>query len=156
VPPLPGVTVSELASAFGSSQADANQQAHDVVLDLIIESEARRTHDVKLAPLGAEGDALTEFTDVIKQDVAAGKSVQKTYSFNRIQLNLFLPKFSTQASRLVGVTLSGTTTLTTRDASGKVLSQQTQPYSKSWGLGSPSADGTYQLIQNDYTDLKLA
>ena len=59
-------------------------------------------------------------------------------------------------NRLVGVTLSGTTTLTTRDASGKVLSQQTQPYSKSWGLGSPSADGTYQLIQNDYTDLKLA
>jgi hypothetical protein len=93
---------------------------------------------------------------VIKQDVAAHSSVQKTYSFDRIQMTLFLPKFSSQASRLVGVTLHGTATFITRDASGKILSQTTQPYAKSWGLGSRSADGSYQIIQNDYTDLKLA
>jgi len=156
VPPLPPVTVPDNVAAFGITQAQANQQAHDVVLDLIIESEARRTHDLVLAGLGAEGDGLKEFQDVIRQDVAAHVSVQKTYSFNRIQMTLFLPKFSTQASRLVGVTLRGTTTLITRDASGKVLSQVTQPYAKSWGLGSRSADGSYQIIQNDYTDLKLA
>jgi hypothetical protein len=82
--------------------------------------------------------------------------VQKTYTFTSIQMTLFLPKFSTQASRLVGVTLHGTATLITRDASGKVLSTVTQPYAKSWGLGSASADGGYQVIANDYTDLKLA
>ncbi len=156
VPSLPAVTVPDNVTAFGINRAEANQEAHDVVLDLIIESEARRTHDFNLAALGAEGDGLTEFTDVIKQDVAAHASVQKTYSFDRIQMTLFLPKFSSQASRLVGVTLHGTATFITRDASGKVLSQVTQPYAKSWGLGSESADGSYQIIQNDYTDLKLA
>ena len=156
VPPLPTPTVPANVAAFGSTQNDANRWTRYVVLDLLIESEARRTHDFGLAALGAEGDALTEFTDVMKADIAAKKSVQKTYKFDRIQLTLFLPKFSTQASRLVGVSLHGTTTLVTRDASGKIVSQQTQSYSKSWGLGAQSADGTYQVIQNDYTDLKLA
>jgi hypothetical protein len=128
--------------------------AHDVVLDLVIESEARRTHDLNLAAVGASDDALSEFQDVIRQD--GGNSVQKTYSFTSVQLTLFLPKLATQASRLVGVTLHGTATLVTRDSSGRVVSQVTQPYDKSWGLGPQSPDGTYQLIQNDFTDLKLA
>lgn len=156
VPALPAVSVPDNVASFGITQAEANQQAHDAVLDLIIESEARRTHDVTMAALGAEGDGLTEFTQVIQQDVAAHTSVQKTYTFTSIQMTLFLPKFSTQASRLVGVTLHGTATLITRDASGKVLSTVTQPYAKSWGLGSAGADGSYQVIANDYTDLKLA
>jgi hypothetical protein len=124
------------------------------VLDLMIESEARRAHDLKLAAQGAIGDALTEFTDVIKQDIKAGKSVLKTYSFDRVQLTLFLPKLSTQASRLVGVTLHGTSTLVTRDASGRVLSQVTQAYAKSWGVNGIT-DGPDPII-NDYTDLRLA
>jgi hypothetical protein len=103
---------------------------------------------VSLAAQGATGDGLTEFTDVIKQD-GSGHFVQKTYTFDRVQLVLYLPKFSTQASRLVGVSLHGTTTLITRDASGRVLAQQTTPYAKSWGL-----DQVYKgLIVNDYTDL---
>jgi len=142
VPSLPPVTIPDNVASFGTTQADANKQAHSVVLDLIIESEARRTHDLNLAALGAEGPGLKEFTDVIQQDVTSHVSVQKTYSFTAIQMTLFLPQFSTQASRLVGVTLHGTTTLVTRDASGKVLSTVTQPYSKSWGLGSASADGS--------------
>ena len=41
-----------------------------------------------------------------------------------------------------------------RDASGKVLSRATQPYSKSWGLeGTPN--GPNHII-NDFSDLKLA
>jgi len=152
VPALPQVTVPENVAAFDpSTVAGANAMARAVVLDLMIESEARRTHDLKLAADGAVGDGLVEFTDVIKAD-GAGKFVQKTYSFDRVQLNLFLPKFSTQASRLVGVTLHGTTTLITRDASGKVLSQQTLPYAKSWGLDQVTSG----LIINDYTDLNAA
>jgi hypothetical protein len=142
-------------AAFDPSidQTTATAWAHDLVLDLMIESEARRIHDLKLAEAGAIGDGLKEFTDVIRQDIAAGKFVQKTYSFDRVQLTLFLPKLSTQASRLVGVTLHGTQTLVTRDASGKVLSRTTQPYSKSWGLeGTPSPNH----IINDFSDLKLA
>ena len=114
----------------------------------------RRAHDLTLARQGAIDDGLTEFTDVIKQDVKAGKSVLKTYAFDRIELTLFLPKLSTQASRLVGVSLHGTSTLITRDASGKVLSQQTSPYAKSWGL--QGTDSGPNLIINDYSDLALA
>ncbi|HYU63089.1 MAG TPA: hypothetical protein VEN12_04845 [Verrucomicrobiae bacterium] len=159
LPPMPPVTIPDNVLAFDSSmnQQTANRWAHDVVLDLLIESEARRLHDLKLAEDGASGDGLTEFTDVINTDAAAGKSVQKTYSFDSVQLQLFLPKFSTQARRLVGVSLHGTTTLTTRDASGKVTSQQTLPYAKSWGLGDLTAGSqSHYVIANDFTDLKPA
>ena len=129
--------------------------AHDAVLDLIIESEARRAHDRALAATGAAADGLSEFTDVIKQDVAAGKIIQKTYSFDKVSLALYLPKFSSQASRLVGVSLQGTSTFITRDASGNVLSQSSTPYSKSWGLDA-AANVHHQVIINDYTDLAPA
>jgi hypothetical protein len=155
VPPIPTPTVPANVVAFDPtiSQTVADQMARDVVRDLMIESEARRAHDANLAGQGAQGDGLTEFTDVINQDVAAGKSVQKIYSFDRIDLTLFLPKFATQASRLVGVTLHGTTTLITRDGSGNIVSQQTQSYDKSWGLsGVPGSE----VIINDYTDLAKA
>jgi len=129
--------------------------AHDVVLDLIIESEARRAHDLSLAASGATGDGLKEFADVLNQDIAAGKIIQKTYTFDQAGLSLFLPKFSTQASRLVGVTLHGTSTFTIRDAAGNVLSQSSTPYSKSWGLDTAST-ANHQVIINDYTDLAPA
>jgi len=156
LPPIPKVTIPDNVHAFDPSldQATANSWAHDAVLDLMIESEARRAHDMTMAGQGATGDdALKEFTDVVRQDISAGKYVQKTYSFDRVQLTLFLPKFSTQARRLVGVTLHGTTTLVTRDASGKVLSQQTLSYAKSWGL---AGDTDHLVLVNDYTDLTLA
>ena len=155
LPALPAVTVPDNVSGFDPTitQEVAATMVHDVVLDLMIESEARRTHDFTLAATGAEGDALTEFTDVIKSD--GGKIVQKTYSFSSVTLSLYLPKFSTQASRLVGITLTGTTTLTTRDATGRAISSVTQSYAKSWGLGSNSAEGAgaYRVIGNDYTGL---
>jgi hypothetical protein len=150
LPAYPNPSVPANVIAFDSSfnQSVANRMAYAVILDLMIESEARRTHDLTFAGAGAVGDAYTEFTDVIKQD-GAGKFVQKTYTFDRVSLVLYLPKFSSQASRLVGVSLHGTTTLITRDASGRVLSQQTLAYAKSWGL-----DQVFKgLIINDYTDL---
>jgi hypothetical protein len=159
LPPIPSVMVPSNVMAFSPSmdQATADRWAHDVVLDLMVESEARRAHDLKLAEDGASGDGLTEFTDVINQDVASGKVIQKTYSFDRVQLNLFLPKFSTQARRLIGVTLHGTTTLTTRDASGNVVSQQTLPYAKSWGLGGAKGGNlNHDVIISDFTDLTPA
>ncbi len=158
LPPIPAVSISTNVIAFDPSMnaPTAKTWAHDVVLDLVIESEARRLHDLNLAESGAEGDALTEFTDVIKQDIAAGTVIQKSYSFDRVSLNLFLPKFSTQARRLIGVTLHGTTTLVTRDASGKVVSQQTQPYAKSWGVGVTREGTNYQVISANFTDLTLA
>jgi hypothetical protein len=158
LPPIPTVTVPSNVANFDPSLTPqvAAQMAHDVVLDLIIESEARRAHDLKLAESGAAADGLTEFTDVIKQDIAAGKIIQKTYKFDTITLNLYLPKFATQAPRLVGVTLHGTATLTTRDASGNAISQTSSPYDKSWGLGASPNGGSYQVIIVDYTGLAPA
>ena len=156
LPPIPDVTIASNVVAFDQSvPKSATRMAHDAVLDLIIESEARRAHDLKLAETGATGDGLKEFTDVIKQDIAAGKIIEKTYSFDKVGLNLFLPKFSSQASRLVGVTLTGTSTFITRDASGNVLSQSTTPYSKSWGLDT-SSSASHLVIVNNYTDLAPA
>jgi hypothetical protein len=156
LPALPTVTVASNVIAFDkSAPQNADKWAHDVVLDLIIESEARRAHDFTLAESGATGDALKEFTDVIKDDISGGKIIQKTYSFDKVALNLFLPKFSSQASRLVGVTLTGTSTFTTRDASGNVISQTSTPYSKSWGLDT-SANVNHEVIINDYTELAPA
>jgi hypothetical protein len=157
LPPIPTVTVAPNVTAFDPTVTpqSAAAMANDVVLDLIIESEARRSHDVQLAQQGASGDGLKEFTDVISDDVTAGQIIQKTYSFDRAGLTLYLPKFSTQAPRLVGVSLHGTATLTTWDASGNQLSQTTTPYSKSWGL-SQLPGAAHQLIVNDYSDLSLA
>jgi hypothetical protein len=157
VPPLPTPSIASNVIAFNPSvnSQTAAKMVHDMVLDLIIESEARRSHDLKLAELGASGDGLQEFVDVINQDIAAGKSIQKVYSFDQVGLRLYLPKFSSQAARLIGVSLHGTATLITRDASGNVVSQTSSPYAKSWGLGA-SADGSSQVIINDYTDLAPA
>jgi hypothetical protein len=154
LPPLPTVSVASNVTDFDPSitATAAAKLARDAVLDLVIESEARRSHDLKLAEGGAAGDGLKEFIDVINQDVAAGKAVQKTYSFDQVSLKLYLPKFSSQAPRLVGVSLHGTTTLTTRDASGNVLSQTSGPYAKVWGL-TGSTTGANLVIVNDYTDL---
>lgn len=162
LPAIPKVNIGSNISSFQPISAQqAATMAHDVVLDLIIESEARRAHDLKLAALGASGDGLTEFTDVIKQDIAAKRIVQKTYSFSSINLNLYLPKFATQAPRLVGISVTGTSTLITRDASGNGLSQTSSPYAKTWGLDFAYSTqgeilGGQQVIVVDYTGLAPA
>jgi hypothetical protein len=158
LPPIPAVSIASNVTAFDPSITPqvAAKMAHDMVLDLVIESEARRAHDLKLAESGAGGDGLTEFVDVINQDIAAGKIVKKTYTFDQVSLRLYLPKFSSQAARLVGVSLHGTATLTTRDASGKLLSQASSAYAKSWGLQDNHASGANNPIINDYTDLATA
>jgi hypothetical protein len=157
LPPIPAVTIASNVSSFDPSitYRVATRMAHDAVLDLVIESEARRAHNLTLAQAGAEGDGLKEFTDVIKQDVSSHTIIFKTYSFTSISLQLYLPKFSSQASRLVGVTLRGTATLITLDASGRVLSQTNSTYAKSWGV-SPDGPGGQNLIAVDYTGLAPA
>jgi hypothetical protein len=158
LPPIPTPSIASNVLAFdpGMTPETAASWARYMVRDLIIESEARRSHDLTLAESGATGDGLTEFTDVIKQDIAAGKIVQKTYALDQVSLKLYLPKFSSQASRLIGVSLHGTSTLTTRDASGNLISQASSPYAKSWGLGGAKGGDATMVIINDYTDLNPA
>ena len=160
LPSIPSVSISSSVTTFDPSmtQQAATRMAHDMVLDLVIESEARRAHDLTLAELGAAGDGLKEFVEVINDDVAAGKTITKTYSFDQVSLKLYLPKFSSQAARLIGVSLHGTATLTTRDASGNIVSQTTSVYAKSWGLleNHPSQSLKDNPIINDYTDLAIA
>jgi hypothetical protein len=157
LPPIPTPTIASNVTTFNPSISApvAARMAHDAVLDLVIESEARRAHDTNLAELGATGDALSEFVDVINQDVAAGKIVQKTYHFDSIGITLWLPKFGTQAPRLVGVTLRGTATLITRDGAGNVVSQSSSAYAKTWGLTN-GPDVAYQVMQFDFTLQGLA
>ena len=157
LPAVPPISIASNVSYFNASMTPqvAARMGHDAVLDLVIEAEARRAHNLKLAESGAAGDGLTEFVGVINDDVAAGKFVLKVYKFDSATLNLFLPKFTSQASRLVGLTLTGTATLITKDQSGRVLSQTTTAYSKSWSVGAIAPDG-HLLIDQDYSDLRLA
>jgi hypothetical protein len=159
LPSMPSVSIASNVMAFDPSMTPqaAARMAHDMVLDLVIESEARRAHDLKLAESGATADGLKEFVEVINNDIAAGKIITKTYSFDQVSLRLYLPKFSSQAARLIGVSLHGTATLTTRDTSGNVVSQTTSAYAKSWGLldNHPTGRGSNPII-NDYTDLATA
>ena len=158
LPPIPSVSIASNVTAFDPSMTPqaAATMAHDMVLDLVIESEARRAHDLKLAESGATADGLKEFVEVINQDIAEGKIVTKTYSFDQVSLRLYLPKFSSQAARLIGVSLHGTATLTIRDASGNVVSQTSSVYAKSWGLLYNHPTGNPNTIINDYTDLAVA
>jgi len=157
LPAVPQVAIASNVTYFNSKMTPevAQRVTHDAVLDLVIEAEARRSHDSKLAESGAIGDGLTEFVGVINDDASAGKFVLKVYKFDSATLNLFLPKFSSQASRLVGLTLTGTATLITKDQSGRVLSQTTSSYSKSWSVFAIGPDG-HNLIDQDYSDLRLA
>ena len=157
MPNVPPVTVPANVRAFDPSmnQQMATHMAQQAVLDVVIEAEARRIHDSKLAETGAIGDGLKFFTDRSNADLAAGKFVSATYTFDRVSLTLFLPKFQTQASRLVGVTLVGSVVTTTRDQAGNILSQTTGEYNRSWGLDPPSSMGR-QLIFVDYSDLRTA
>jgi hypothetical protein len=159
LPPIPSVSIASNVLSFDPSMTPqtAAAWARYMVRDLIIESEARRSHDLKLAESGATGDGYKEFADVINEDIAAGKIIQKTYSFDQVSLRLYLPKFSSQAARLIGVSLHGTATLTVRDASGNLISQTSSPYAKSWGLGGSGKGGDASMvIINDYTDLNPA
>jgi hypothetical protein len=156
LPAVPAVTIPASVISFSPDYTPtvAAQMAHDLVLDLVIEAEARRTQDPALAATGAIADGLKPFTDDISRDRSAGIVVTATYSFDQASLQLFLPKFTTQASRLLGLTISGTVTLTTSDSAGHQASQKSAPYSRSWGL--QVSDGGHQVINNDYTGLNPA
>jgi hypothetical protein len=158
LPPLPPVTMDDKVTAFDPSitAASAARLEHDAVLDLLIEAEARRSHDPVLAATGANGDGLAAFLSAASGDAAAGRSVRTTYRFEKASVDLFLPKFSTQASRLVGLTLHGTMTVTVRDGSGRQLSQTTSAYDRSWGLSGIGPGAGHQLIVVDYTGLAPA
>jgi hypothetical protein len=81
--------------------------------------------------------------------------VATSYTVDRLALQLFLPKFATQASRLLGVTITGTRTLTTFDASGHQLSLVHESYVRSWSVAGTGPDG-HLLIDNTYTGLAPA
>lgn len=158
LPPIPRVIINSNVANFDPNltQAAANKMAHDAVLDLIIESEARRGHDTALAATAAQGDALTEFVGVIQDDVKAGKIIQKTYTFTQINVTLWLPKFAFQAAELEGLSLSGTSTLITRNAAGTIVSQSTSHYYKTWSLGPGTVPNGPQVFWIDYTFQNLA
>lgn len=156
LPALPPVTLTPGTASFdpGMNIQRGRELTHDAVLDLVIEAEARRTLDLQLAQTGAVGDGLKPFTELIARDSAAGITVATTYHFDRATIQLYLPKFASQAPRLLGVHLEGTATLTTRDRTGVTLSQKTEPYSRGWGMSK--AKGDHLVIDVDYSDLKPA
>ena len=157
LPAVPAVSLAAGVREFDPNLTTqtARQMGHDVVLDLVVEAEARRTLDLELARSGASGDGLKPFADALNRDRSAGVTVATVYHFDRAGLVVFLPKFSGQAPRLLGVTISGTATQTIRNATGFVVSQKTDPYAHSWALSRVSPNAP-MVISNDYSDLQPA
>jgi hypothetical protein len=124
--------------------------AYNLAEDLNIEAEARHQLNPDLAATAASGDGLVPFTAAINSDRTAGQVVTTTYTFTRAEISLLLPRFSTQASRLIGTSLVGTAHITTYDTAGHQLSQKDTPYTQSWEL---SKVGDRYLITNDYAGL---
>ncbi len=155
VPKLAAVVVPKNVSDFnpGLTPRMASAMAYNLAVDLNIEAEARRLQSPDLAATAASGDGLAPFTSAINSDRSAGQVVTTSYSFSRGELTLLLPKFRTQASRLIGTTLIGTAHVTTYDTAGQQLSQKDLPYTRIWEL-TPSG-GLYQ-ITNEYTGLAPA
>jgi hypothetical protein len=155
VPRLGAVVVPKNVTDFypGMTQATASAMAYSLAVNLNIEAEARRQQNTDLAAAAASGDGLAPFTANISSDRAAGQVVTTSYSFSRGELTLLLPKFRTQASRLIGTTLVGTARVTTYDRSGQQLSQKVTPYTQIWEL-TPA--GTRYQITNEYTGLTPA
>jgi hypothetical protein len=155
VPKLAAVVVPKNVTDFnpGLTPTLASAMAYNLAVDLNIEAEARRQLSTNLAATAASGDGLTPFTAAISSDRAAGHVVTTTYSFSRAELVLLLPKYSTQASRLVGTTLVGTAHVTIYDAAGQKLSQQDLPYTQIWEL---TLSGDRFQITNEYTGLTPA
>jgi hypothetical protein len=152
---LSGVDVPKNVTDFnpGLTPTMASAMAHNLAVDLVIEAEARHQQNADLAATVASGDGLAPFTTAINSDRAAGQVVTTSYTFNRGQLILLLPKFQTQASRLIGTTLVGTARITTYDTTGHQLSQRDTPYTQIWEL---TAIGSHYQITNDYTGLTPA
>jgi NQR2, RnfD, RnfE family len=155
VPKLGAVVVPQNVTDFnpGLTPTLASAMAYNLAVDLNVEAEARRELSTDLAATAASGDGLTPFTAAISSDRAARHVVTTTYSFSRAELVLLLPKYRTQAPRLVGTTLVGTAHVTTYDSAGLKLSQKDLPYTQIWEL-TPAGD-RFQ-ITNEYTGLTPA
>jgi hypothetical protein len=137
----------------GLTPTVASAMAYNLAGDLNIEAEARRVQSTDLAATAASGDGLAPFTAAFMADRSAGQVVSTAYTFNRAELVLLLPKFKTQAPRLVGTALIGTARVTTYDSAGHQLSQKDSPYTQIWEL---TRVGDRYLITNDYTGLTPA
>jgi len=152
VPKLSTIVIPKNVSDFnpGMTQTVASAMAYNLAVDLNIEAEARRQQNPTLAATAASGDGLAPFIATIDSDRAAGRVTATTYTFSRAQLILLLPKFSTQAPRLIGTTLVGNARVTSYDTAGNQLSQKDSPYTQIWEL--TKAGDRYQ-ITNEYTGL---
>jgi hypothetical protein len=155
IPKLGAVVIPVNVGNFNPSltPAVASAMAYNLAGDLYVEAEARHQLNPDLAATAASGDGLTPFTATIDSDRAAGHVVTTTYTFSRAELTLLLPKFATQASRLIGTALIGTAHVTTYDTAGNQLSQKDTPYTQIWEL---TKVGDRYLVTNDYTGLAPA
>ena len=155
IPKLTAIVIPPSVAAYdpGLTPTVGSAMAYNLAGDLNVEAEARRELNTTLASTAASGDGLAPFTAAINSDRAAGQVVTTVYTFNRAELVLLLPKFKTQAPRLVGTSLIGTARETTYDSAGHQLSEKDSPYTQVWEL---TRIGDGYLITNDYTGLTPA
>ena len=155
IPKLTAIVIPSNVASYdpGLTPTVASAMAYNLAGDLNIEAEARRLQSTDLAATAASGDGLAPFTAAFTSDRSAGQVVSTAYTFNRAELVLLLPKFKTQAPRLVGTALIGTARVTTYDGAGHQLSQKDSPYTQIWEL---TRVGDRYLITNDYTGLTPA
>ena len=87
---MPPVSLAANVTNFNPdiTQQLANKMARDTVLDLVIESEARRAHDLKLAESGATDDGLNIDSPVTQSPNPGGGTLHLALSvgFGQVQV----------------------------------------------------------------------
>jgi hypothetical protein len=125
----------------GAGPPFAAQAAHgiaeDLIADLIIESDALKRHDPKLAATGATGPWLQAQVQAITATPSGRPVTAPTYRFDHIAVLLIRDPKRPQLSPKVGVAVRGT-----------VHRPASEPYSHTFAL---VLAGGHYLIESDVT-----
>ena len=126
---LPAITVRQDVTDFDSTLTATGLGPVVVVLgqNLELENQALLQRDDALLPQIDHGDRLTQMQAALADTRATGRATITHYRFQTIDASLLVP-FGAQTGLSLGLHGRGTLTRETYDASGTLISSQTEPF----------------------------
>jgi hypothetical protein len=125
------VTVNPKVREFAPSFTDetARLMTRDVVEDLVIEADALKTLNQRLASTALIGSRLRAFQESIESARTVGQTVVPSYRFRQITIVLISNSQDAQSPPQIGVRLTGTVHLATYATSSPqlVISESDSP-----------------------------
>ena len=128
---IPTMTVNPKVREFAPAFTDetARQMTRDVVEDLVIEADALKTLNPRLASTALIGSRLRAFQESIESARTVGQTVVPSYRFRQITIVLISNFQDAQSPPQIGVRLTGTVHLATYATSSPqhVISESDSP-----------------------------